>query len=433
MFPKPTTVDLILDATAGGKALLETVSVDVTTAGTFKLVNGTNRQIFEIFNNLTSGTSSEGIRLKTVLNANYELGAFQGSVSGNIRSLSFGSYARATPTVLDRWIEFNLSTGEANFHGGLLQVRKYGDVSTASQIISKKYRGTESVPTALLNNDVIMQVLGQGYNGSTIATCGAFQIQAAGDFDPASAPTRVLFNTTPSGSITAVTRGLFTEGGIFYVGPFSTSVPVGGLMMLVGNNGSGGENNTLRFHDTAQVSGIGQVLGKIEFYSADASAPGVGVKSYIASISEGAGVAISAIVFATDLQTGTPIERMRVTSSGTVRTERLIGQTAEVVYTPLATTQTIPLDAGRMQTLTLVSTTGSTTVTLTVPTLAADGSIIVKQHGTTPRAITWAVSAGTIKWLGTQPTWASDAVNAVRNVRWRWDGSVMHLESSAAG
>ena len=206
------------------------------------------------------------------------------------------------------------------------------------------------------------------------------------------------------------------------------------LATFVGNNNGGAENNTIRSHDLGNNVGVGQVLGKWEFYSADGSAPGAGVKAWIASIVDQASVANAAIVFATDTNTGTPIERMRINSSGVVRTERLIGQTAEVVYTPTGTTQTIPLDAGRMQTLTLVSTTGSTTATLTVPTgVVADGSIIVKQHGATPRAITWAVSAGTIKWLGTQPTWASDAINAVRNVRWRWDGSVMYLESSAAG
>ena len=122
-----------------------------------------------------------------------------------------------------------------------------------------------------------------------------------------------------------------------------------------------------------------------------------------------------------------------IETTGVVSTAKLIGQTAEVIYTPTVTTQTIPLNEGRLQTLLLTSTTGATTATLTIPSMAADGNIIVKQHASTPRNITWAVSSGSIKWLGTQPTWSSDAVNAVRIVRWRWDGSVMYLESSNVG
>lgn len=124
---------------------------------------------------------------------------------------------------------------------------------------------------------------------------------------------------------------------------------------------------------------------------------------------------------------------IKFNTSGVIETTKLIGQTSEYVYTPTGTTQTIPLNEGRMQTLFLTSATGATTVTLTVPSIVADGSIIVKQHNSTPRNIVWAVSSGTTKWLGTQPTWSSDAAAAVRNVRWRWDGSILYLESSAAG
>ena len=103
----------------------------------------------------------------------------------------------------------------------------------------------------------------------------------------------------------------------------------------------------------------------------------------------------------------------------------------EVTLTPTGTTQTVDLNAGNHQKLTLASTTGNSTVTLTVPSGASSGgTLIVIQHGTTPRAITWAVSSGTIRWCGTQPTWASDAASANRIVSWRWDGSVMYLAST---
>ena len=110
---------------------------------------------------------------------------------------------------------------------------------------------------------------------------------------------------------------------------------------------------------------------------------------------------------------------------------KLVAQSAaEITSTPSGTTQTITLNNGNHQTLTLTSSTGTVTVTLTVPSNVSSGTIIVKQHGTTPRNITWAVSAGTIKWMGTQPTWSSDAANDIRIVSWRYDGSVMYLMST---
>ncbi len=432
--PKPTLVDLILDASVGGKALLKTLSIDVTTAGTFKLVNGSTRQIFELFNYKTSATAEEGLRIKSVAGANFEIGTFQGSATGSIRSLSFGYYGRATPTLLTRTAELNLSTGEMNVWGGIFQVRRYGNNATASQFVFKKYRGTEGVgEVALLNNDLVGQLLFQGYNGASLPSASAIQAQAAADFTTTSNPVRLLMSTTPAGSTSGVNRFVITESGLINIGPWSTATPLASLVTLVGNNSSSAETNSLRFHDTSIITGIGQVLGKIEFYSGDGSVPGPGVKAWIAGVTESASVANASIVFATDTNTGTATERMRIKHTGIVQVERLLGQTTEVVNTPAATTQTITLESGRLQTLSLVNSTGTVTATLTVPTIAAEGSILVKQHATTARSITWAVSSGSIKWLGTQPTWGSDAAGAVRNVRWRWDGSVMHLEASAAG
>lgn len=330
MLPKPTIIALIGDATALGKLLLATNTIDISTADVFKLVNASNRQSLELMGFQTSSTALEGLRIRAVTTANYEIGAFQGSVSGSNRGLSFGIFERATPTVLTRWMELS-NAGLLSLFGGVINMRRYGDVNTAMQFQVQKYRGTEAAPTALLANDVIGQFLFQGYNGSSIATSAALQARATENFASGATGTEFLFNSCSQGSSTST-------------------------------------------------------------------------------------------------------ERMRIRDDGVIQTNRLIGQASEVVSTPTGTTQTITLDSGRMQTLTLTSTTGSTTVTLTVPAnVSAEGSIIVKQHGTTPRAITWAVSSGSIKWLGTQPTWSSDAVNAVRNVRWRWDGSIMYLESSAAG
>jgi hypothetical protein len=110
---------------------------------------------------------------------------------------------------------------------------------------------------------------------------------------------------------------------------------------------------------------------------------------------------------------------------------KLVAQSAaEITSTPSGTTQTITLNNGNHQTLTLTSATGAVTATLTVPNNVSSGTIIVKQHASTVRDITWAVSAGTIKWMGTEPDWAADAISDIRIVSWRYDGSVMYLMST---
>lgn len=125
-------------------------------------------------------------------------------------------------------------------------------------------------------------------------------------------------------------------------------------------------------------------------------------------------------------------------TAGTYRDLRLrdglfggvIRQAAELLAAPSGTTQTLILDNGNLQTIDLGSTTGDTTVTLTVPSSSAVGSILITQHGATARDITWAASAGSIIWLGTEPTWNADGVGTTREVRWRFNGTNLYLEAS---
>lgn len=108
--------------------------------------------------------------------------------------------------------------------------------------------------------------------------------------------------------------------------------------------------------------------------------------------------------------------------------------TTEPVSTPSGTTQTIDLNDGNHQTLSLVSASGAVTLTLTVPAGgSAAGTIIIRQHASTVRDLTWAVSSGSIKWLGTEPDWSADDVSSYRVVSWRWNGTVMFLASTEAG
>ncbi len=116
-----------------------------------------------------------------------------------------------------------------------------------------------------------------------------------------------------------------------------------------------------------------------------------------------------------------------------INSSKLIRQNAEVSYTPTGPTQTITLNDGNHQTLNLTSATGAVTVTLTVPTSSSAGTIIVNQHASAAKDLTWAVSSGTIRWMGAEPDWAADAISSDRLVSWRWNGTIMRLVATDVG
>jgi hypothetical protein len=117
-----------------------------------------------------------------------------------------------------------------------------------------------------------------------------------------------------------------------------------------------------------------------------------------------------------------------VTVGGNLALTLAVYQTSEPVNT-----QTITLNNDNHQTLDLSSATGAVTATLTIPSGSSAGTIIVKQHASSAKDITWAVSSGTIIWLGTEPDWVADDTNSYRLVSWRYNGSIMFLTSSESG
>lgn len=104
----------------------------------------------------------------------------------------------------------------------------------------------------------------------------------------------------------------------------------------------------------------------------------------------------------------------------------------EIVLTPsgASPSQTITLDSGNAQTLNTTSASGTIAVTLTRATASYMGRIVVKVHATTPTNITWAVSAGTLYWLGTQPTWTGLTVSKRIIVTVTCDGTDTYLAAT---
>ena len=95
-------------------------------------------------------------------------------------------------------------------------------------------------------------------------------------------------------------------------------------------------------------------------------------------------------------------------------------------HTPLTgDAQTVDLTSGNHATLDISTATGTVAVTVTPPTGESAGTLIVSQ-GVTARDLTWAVTGGTVIWLGTEPTWNADT-SKKRIVSWRWDQNNLEL------
>jgi len=429
---------LLLDATdnlsslanaSTARANLGMPQVDAATANVFKLVNATARQTIELMNFETSASALEGLRIRAVATGSYELGSFQGSGSGSLRSIAIGAYTRATPTVLDKWAEFG--SGTYSVFTGASIILRHSDSTAGAQLVFRKARGTLAAPTAALSGDILARIDATGYGATAFsAICGNAVFTAVEDFTDAAAGTRFAVATTATGTTVNTVRFVVGQDGNVGIG---TVLAPTKKLVIQGNNSGGAENNTLQFYDSDGTIEMGQVLGKVEFWSPDGSAPGAGVKAWIASICEHASVANAALVFATDTTTGAPIERLRIRSDGVLSVNRLVAQAVETLNNPTGTTQTVVLDEGEHQSLSMLFGSGDTTVTFTVPSLPSSGNIIFTQHNITARSMTWAISSGSIRWIGTQPTWSSDAVSSVRLIRWRWNGSVLFLEASAVG
>ena len=124
---------------------------------------------------------------------------------------------------------------------------------------------------------------------------------------------------------------------------------------LAANNTAGTALNVLRFTDTDLSVTAPQELGKIEFYSADNSAPGAGVKASITGIAE-VGNPGGGIAFSTDLLTGTPIERMRIDRNGNVGVGTTTPTSIVDIYSATAAVLNLRGDASTSNTIIRSST-----------------------------------------------------------------------------
>ena len=152
---------------------------------------------------------------------------------------------------------------------------------------------------------------GSGLNIGSLPILGATTLTMGGALSGAT-------DITGSGKLQIANIG---ASGTLNVG--STTTATKRLELTADNNS--GENNTLRFVDTDTTSSANQVIGKIEFFSSDVSAPSGSVKAYISAQSLDT-TPDAYLDFATDTTTGTPIVRQRIQADGKI----LIGTTTAI-------------------------------------------------------------------------------------------------------
>jgi hypothetical protein len=135
------------------------------------------------------------------------------------------------------------------------------------------------------NNDLIGQIAFMGADGSELVTGAAIEAFVDGTPGADDMPGRLVFSTTNS----PTERMRISNNGNVTI--MNTSItPTGGMLELSGNNGditdplSASLTNTLRLTDRDSSSAASQVTGSIQWYTGDATQPGV--HSYIAAKSD---------------------------------------------------------------------------------------------------------------------------------------------------
>jgi len=181
-----------------------------------------------------------------------------------------------------------------------------GDLTAANlglaALASPTFTGTVTIPTATISTGV----------GIPLGSAASPAIYFTGDTNTGIySPGADQFAITTGGS----GRVFVDSSGRVGLGTSSVNTK----LEIAGSNDAVTENNTLRFTDTDVSTEANQQIGKIEFYSSDASTPGAGVKAYIGAFAADT-TPDAYLAFATQdgSVVSTPVERLRITSEGRV-------------------------------------------------------------------------------------------------------------------
>jgi hypothetical protein len=144
--------------------------------------------------------------------------------------------------------------------------------SSGPQFSNQKFRGTIASPTVVASGDITGRWVCFGYDGTTLRPTS--EIRSVVDGTPGSSdmPGRLVFYTTPDGSVTSTERGRFDSSGNFEFDSGYGSVEVAyGCRAWVNFNGAGtiGTNQTIRA--SGNISSVGHsAAGRYEINFATA-------------------------------------------------------------------------------------------------------------------------------------------------------------------
>lgn len=145
--------------------------------------------------------------------------------------VSFGGQPNQNPAVGDtepHLYEFiNNNTSKQ-----VLRIVSIGDGVFQNNVHFTRFRGTESVPTALLTGDVIMSLGFRGHDGtSATQSMASYALQTTQDWTPTAKGNRFVWQTTPNNSAIRSSEmsfsgdGNLTVNGRIYSGSGTTSLP----------------------------------------------------------------------------------------------------------------------------------------------------------------------------------------------------------------
>lgn len=426
-FGSTTSADLraiISDETGTGFLYFQGGDIGTPSAGVVTNLTGTA----SININGTVGATTPAAGTFTTLVANAATSILVGTAGSTVGSVGFRNATSGTITVQPTTGALGTITITLPAFTGTAVVAATSTTTTQALFAT----ATAGAPAfrAIAAGDI--PTLNQSTTGSaatltTTRTIGGSNFNGSANVTSFPAPGAIGGTTPSTGAFTTLTQGTLTYSASNFLQTMQSSVNA--YNQLIIQNSSTGAAASANVIVNNSVSTDTTNFGEFGMNSSGFTGSGAfNQPSYVYLASTTVDLAIgTATVNAIHFVINSGATDAMTISSGEVISVKKAILSTETVYTPTGTTQTIPLNDGNHQTLTLASTTGNPTITLTVPSSSAAGTLILVQHGTTPRSITWTPSSGTILWAGGAPTFSGDAVNSTRVISWRWSSATSRL------
>jgi len=100
--------------------------------------------------------------------------------------------------------------------------------SFGSSIRARRSQGTAQSASAVLSQDILLQIVADGASGATFTSNSiAIDFMAANNWNTSSTPTRMMFKTTPNGSTISNEIMRLTESGSLFIGNVTSSATLG--------------------------------------------------------------------------------------------------------------------------------------------------------------------------------------------------------------